>query len=95
MVVTYDSFTCFLSYMFARAEEAEVKSCTFGYFDICVLVLSHFYIPLILFYVCKFCSHAIFMHFKEISVQSVIHNNNVFHFLKLVENKFLQYNEDP
>ena len=59
-----------------------VDSYTFGYFDICVLVLSHIYIPLILFYVCKFCSHAIFMHFKEISVQSVIHNNNVFHFFK-------------
>lgn len=45
--------------------------------DICVLVSSHFYTFLWSSYVRKFLFLVIFMYFKEIFAQNIIHNNNV------------------
>lgn len=65
-----------------RTKEAELTAYfwVLGYLCTCVVALflllfySHFILCM------QFHSHVIFIHFKEISIQSVIHNNSVFHF---------------
>lgn len=64
-----------------RTKEADLTA----YFWVLAYLCTCVTLFLLLFYshfiLCmQFLSHAIFIHFKEISIQIVIHNNSVFHF---------------
>lgn len=98
MIILFFSSQFHVQCQFWRATEAELTIYFWTSLYLSIFVVTYLYSSeAILFYVCKFLSHVLCMHFKEISVQSVIHNNNVFQlgFFELAENKFLQCNEDP